>query len=174
MKDYLENNGKFSPDPDTETRTMLDALGPETFEAVCRAFGGLDISVPRQEYLSDEHVLVKRLGWEMERELCGNFPGEGLYIPKRDPGIHERYAYITEAVMTGVQRNEIATTLNLSTSYVRRLVKKLGLSGVVADKKSVEVAPSAPAPVSNAGLPCLPRISSPIPHPTNKSRVGGP
>lgn len=174
MSDFVEHNRQFSSSPETATQVMLEVFGHQAFALICDALGGAEIKAPKVESLTDDHVLVERLGWEAATKFCETFAGDMIYIPKSAFRNEIRNEYITEAIMAGVPRNEIALNLNLSASYLRRLVSKLGLSGVVAADTAKCEPPALPYPVSNGGLTGLPPISAPIPHPATETRVSEP
>lgn len=150
LSNYLKNNRRLSKDPDTDTRLMIELLGIDTFNAVRNGLGGAEIKVPKASILTDSHILVRRLGWEVAHKLCENFAAAQIYIPKRDSKNEERDGYITAAIMAGVPRTEIALNLNVSASYLRRLVVKLGLSGMVVKEPDERGLPPVPPPLDKA------------------------
>ncbi|WP_137128904.1 hypothetical protein [Rhizobium sp. FY34] len=152
---------------------MIELLGIETFNAVRAGLGGAEIAVPKTSVLTEDHLIVRRLGWEVATQLCDEFASSKMYIPKRDPGNQERDEYITNAIMAGVPRNEIALNLNLSASYLRRLILKLGLSGFVVNEQDECGTPPIPPTVSSGGLTRHGAFCVPTRHPTPESRASG-
>lgn len=151
MNDYLKKNTRLSRNPDTDTRMMIDFLGMETFNIIRSALGGAEIKVPYAKNLTEDHLLVRRLGWDVAQELCEAFPSSLIYVPKGDQLNQERDAYIVEAVKAGIPRNEIALNLNISTRWLRHLLGKLDLADFTFDKAHRSPPTAVPA-VSNAPL----------------------
>ncbi len=105
----------------SETYKMLvEALGEELSQKLCRAFGGQKIYVPAEP--REASPIADFLNYGEFRELCAAFGGERLFIPLGLEGRRER---AMAALRSGSSVKEVARAFGYTARAVERLRRQM-------------------------------------------------
>jgi len=110
-------------DPSGRYAEMVELIGREAALALCRKYGGQVIYTPAPDRLSENHPLVKTIGWEAAVKLAGSWQGSTCALPYGpEAGIrNELQAQVLDLAGQGISVNGIAKLTGLTNRAVRRI-----------------------------------------------------
>lgn len=117
------------PPSDNAFAHIRETLGDEAADTIINALGGTEWRIPSVAALSDDHMLVRHLGWPLAEAVCTEMVGEQIIIPLGGRKASYSRKELVEAIERGLSRNEMAMHFGISTRQLRRRLGKCGLSG---------------------------------------------
>lgn len=99
-------------------------LGESDALEVCRRLGGAELYIPRPDSLSDDHLIVKRLGRPLALRLAEFVRGEKISLPRAQPQQWQRRnRAIRIAFDAGATHSELALQYGVTSRRIRQILE---------------------------------------------------
>lgn len=149
----------------TDIDHLAQSTSPELALVILQNLAGLELSIGKK--VTPNHFVAQTIGFDNAKNLSGYLAGGTLYVPKNHPALQTSYLeQIPIFIEQGMTRSQIARRLKITQRHVRRLVAKLGLSGVSKVSRSIRRLPSPSESDFNGGLTGMPASFSTHPQQT--------
>jgi len=99
--------------------------GEDIAYAVCWNLGGLQVSVPGPDKLTEKHQLVRALGMDMAKKLCAIYQGNILKPPRCIQVLRAiRNAEIRKLINSGIKKPVVAVQFNMTERAIELICAK--------------------------------------------------
>lgn len=147
----------FDSESENEIDMLATTLSPQIALLLLQHFPGVDLRIPQKMYR--EHRIARAIGYRFAKMLSDYSPQGRIHIPLRHPAKtggatsdDELKAKLLKMIEAGMIRDEIAAEIGTSPRNLRRVLSRLGLSGVSTHQPGRNTLPAPSESKSNGGL----------------------